>query len=312
MALEMRHSFVATADAQRLVAHYESSAADWADSIAKKPHDRPQMRHHSVAMDLMGLALYRYVSGYNVSDVRQPLVRALPHWLCVFDLYGTYQCEFPAIDLTKTDINTIDENYVLRVAAGEIDTGIDNSLTGSSPSRRALHLAIIIGTNDDVAQMADRVSRVMDMEIKARSESWSNVIERRIVECLLAHVGGTQSRIRIFGDEVLGGNAKELWFETQALHEIKRGNGGGFLSELDDWLLWNEKRATDKRNLDRSHFYYSLPALACCKVALDAGVVKRSDLPGDNVYLPLALLEGCGDNRETFEIPHSGNGNASN
>jgi hypothetical protein len=312
MATNLRHQFLDAADAHRTVAIHEHWAAEWADSIVKKPNDRQQMRHHSVAMDLMGLAKFRYVCGYDILQVREPLLRALPYWMRVFDLYGTDKREFPAIDLTKTDINTIDENYLLRVAAGEIDTGIDNSLTGSSPSRRALHLAVIVGTKDDVAQMADRVSRVMDMEVKARSKNWSNVIERRIVECLLAHVRGTQSRVRVFGDKVLGGNAKELWFETQALHEIERGNGGGFLSELDDWLRWNEKRATDKRNLDRSHFYYSLPALACCKVALDDGVVNRSDLPGDNVYLPLALLEGCGDNRETFEIPRSGNGNASN
>jgi hypothetical protein len=280
------------ADIERCVSAYRLSIAETLEFVANNPSIIGQMHYAMLACNWLQLSRHSYLGGFDLQDVRHALFEALSWYIRVFEHYNTEKRQFPAIDLTKTDPSIVNEKYILRAASGEIDTGIDNAYTGSEQTIKALHLAIIVGTQEMRGRLVKRIDRVIEAETAIGSEHWSKPVERRIVEHLMDYLGGAARRqVRPFGDRVLRGNEKELWFETQAHWELGRRNCAAFLCHLDDWLEWYDERARDERNLDRSEFYFSLSALACCRIALDDGLVQRSDLPGNNVYLPLDLLE---------------------
>lgn len=74
-----------------------------------------------------------------------------------------------------------------------------------------------------------------------------------------------------------------------------------FLSGLEEYLAWHDRQAKRKDNDWRTEFYLSLPGVGLCAFAVKRGVVVRDQLPSDNVFLPLGLIDLALAQREQAE-----------
>ena len=147
----------------------------------------------------------------------------------------------------------------------------------------------LVGNEVQRAYVAEKVRAVKEREIQRDKVYWSEPT-LTIVETLLDHMQRSAPRtLGTFRESAFRGNDRGSWYETQALHAIERCDRDQFVTTISEWLGWNHKRVKDESNLDRSGFFYCIPALACCVLALDKAVVQRHELPTGNVYLPLGL-----------------------
>ena len=285
-----RLQFIERDFAIRTLSIFEECASEARRSLREAIRDSMQGAYSSLAGHLVQVARYRYVVGKNIAEVREPLVAALSSYLEVFRLYGTERRKFPAIDMSISSVEPIEDTYARRIVAGEADSGIDYAYTGSGPSRRALELAVVVGSRTTREQLAGIITGVMETELSRDSEYWSSELEPAIVGCIAARLKRAAHGVMSFKDGRVQGNEKVLLYESQTLVEISEGSKAAFLRCLEEWLLWNESRAKDRANLDRSEFFFSIPALASCELAIEAGIVDWDDLPVNNVYLPIGLL----------------------
>src|SRR5262245_50273359 len=249
---------------------------------------RAQWHHRSIAGSFEAIGGYRYAFQYPVEEVRNALKGAAQQWVRVFELRGT--SPDPARYHIDTSLPEDDpRKYTLK--PGYTEDSKEYSFTYPGNGLAAMLDAILSGDGTLVSQIAKLVGHPTDI----------NNLDPQSDDCTPNHLHLSYA-LKAF---LLGDNATaesevrkirlvrhilQIWHEAQMLRAITSNNCSAFLEGLEQVLSWHRKQARKDENRARPKLFMCIPALGLCRLALSKGVCTLSDLPQDNVFLPLELI----------------------
>jgi Immunity protein 49 len=257
----------------------------------------PQASLSGVASGYMTVGLFTYATGYPIEQVRDYFIQAAQAYLKVFELRGT-QPPFPVTLVTLDPSKKPDEpGFEIERRPMHPPGAVDHSLTNSKKGLSAVYITLAGG--DD--RLADKLTSLLWDPPDAR---W---LRAKSVVCTLndhhlayavkylfagdaAGVEAELSQVRIMRKDQLPLRFHREMIRGLAAHEPEK-----FLAALKDLLTWHTKEARAEKNKYEPDYYLCLPAVGLSAWAARHGFVSLTQLPHDDVYLPLQLVSARAD-----------------
>lgn len=256
----------------------EQERVDIVDDAGALHRQLSQVEYVMLAENCRDIGMLKYGLGYPLRESRAALAESAKAYLRVFELRGTQAA------------------FEVTVVRGEESTPLhepgstDDSLTNSRRGLQALYVGLI-----------------------ARGQTLAQQIARHISDPPGAAYIGPDSEVCTPDDQQLAYAMKALLLENQrdALSQIRfrslasptaqsqaaviealiTNRKAEFTASLNELLNWHGGQIDDPENQKDILLYFSIPGLALCGQALASALVERGELPEQDVFLPLDLLD---------------------
>jgi hypothetical protein len=257
-----------------------------------EPPKRPQIAQSFLASDYETIGQFSYAMGYPMERVREAFTRAAQAYVRVFELRGT-EGVFP-VTVVQLDPSKDpgDPARVIDMRPLHPPGSKDHSLTNSREGLKAVYVALAAGQYG----LAERLAALLWDPPDARWLKPKSVIctpnEQHLAyavqKLFVADRAAAESELAKINirrkDEV------PLRFQSTMVRGLAAERPDLFRQGLDELLSWHGAEASLERNRYEKLFYLCLPGAGLSALALRRGLVSPSQLPHDNVYLPLELV----------------------
>ncbi len=275
---------------KRVIAGRERHRNEFLQSEKSGQHRIPQRVYVSAFYDSQYFACAGYALGVPLSEVRHHLAEAAQWMEKVFELRGTSP-SFPVTVVTLDPTSPPGKPQELSRkplhAPGEKDYGLTNSADGlegmyltltTSDMVRARHLAEMVWDPPNASYIGP------DSEVCTPDQQHLAYAVKQVIlgdnQTALSEIGLINPKARV-----------EIKIQATMTRAIVSGQDKVFLDGIVDLLAWHRKMALRKVNLNNPDFFLSIAGLGLCALALRRGLVQRTHLPQDDVYLPVELLQ---------------------
>lgn len=259
--------------------------------IAAEPKSLLQTRYSSLASDYESIAWFSYALGFPIAEVRSALCYAVSAYLKVFELRGTAP-QFPVYKFQY------DPSYSPGIPESTIEfkqlhdnDKVDYSLTNSQKGYVALCEALIVGEDLIVEKLSTLIWDPPNATyIGPRSFCTPNDqhLAYAMRELLYGDIASMLSELAALKTSRQDVN---IAFQATMLQALAMNDPSNFIRSIAALLCWHEKEAVSRKNYRNPEFFICTPGLALCKLALQRQICTIEDLPNENVFLPLKLID---------------------
>lgn len=251
-----------------------------------------QRRYRMLTLAYASVGSIAYALGYPITFVRDAF--ASSGFACdkVFELRGT-------MDTFPVTIITIDNRYPdgdprhVRQRPKDPPNTKDHTMTNSRGNIKGVYAALVGG---EFALASDLASLAWDPP-DAKWVSWNSVIctpnDQHLAYAVKHFFAGEvdQMEAELKRLRARPRQEPEREYIVGMWRAIVDRNAFQFREWLFDLLNWHEWEAKKHDPIAASDLYLSVPGVALATLAVKRGVCSISQLPANNVYLPIELIE---------------------
>jgi hypothetical protein len=262
------------------------------DLIEREPGKLLQRRNSSIGRAYEESALLSYALGLPLTEAREQLRLAVEAYEVVIQLRGTDPA-FP-VTVVKLDssfpIGDLRHSHVEPAkTSGEKDFSVGNSC-------RCYHfvaLALIVGQTDAARRLAAQIWDPPECTyINYSKYSCGTVNQQRLAYVLRkfyeGDFSGALDLVRKIGPT--RGETKDIVHEASIWSGLLEGNERQFLDSMYELLSWHERKAKQEPSY-KTEYFVCTHGLGLAALAVGHGLTKVEQLPQDNAFFPLDLVE---------------------
>ena len=251
-----------------------------------------QGRYGLLSLGYASLGSIAYALGYPIPFVRDAFANSGFACQKVFELRGTR-------DTFPVTIITIDNRYPdgdprhVRQRPKDPPNTKDHSMTNSRGNIKGVYAALVGGEFG----LASHLSSLAWDPPDAKWLAWNSVIctpnDQHLAYAVKHFFAGEIDQMEVELKRVRARPRQEP--ETEYIVGMWRAIVGGNDLQFREWLFdllnWHEWEAKKHDPIAASNLYLSVPGVALATLAVKRGVISISQLPANNVYLPIELIE---------------------
>lgn len=271
-------------------AEYEKRIEQKLEYIQFGNHKLRQTEYSILYYELVSLALINYAAGSTFRKIRNYFYNAAKISLQVMRLRGTEASGRIDIAVPEDSLQPFDIGKAIEEGFYKSSGGRDFSLGNSRVGLEGMYLALLLNDLELATNIADLVWDPLDADYIGPDSEVCTPNQQHMAYGLRDFLHGKEKNANEALD-IVNTSPPDTFYQAQILKALIQSNSTKFLQQLDSLLSWHEKEAKKEENEKVPKYLMSIEGLGLSSLACINDVVNIDDLPQDNVYLPLTLLQ---------------------
>lgn len=296
MVMQNRYRWLEYLDAPLAEGVLEDSKARLATKLAEQTSNFPQRRWEGIASEYQLIWGEKYALGYPLSEVREAMHGEVDAFVEIFRLRGTD----PGFQVYIVEV--LDPSLpfghpgAAKVTEKNPPGHVDHTTTNSHKSYKVACRALLLQDFKTAKEFALGAWDPPDAKWVSPRCEWCTPNDQNLSYGLREYFRGDLQAAAAFLKRVrpFRGELRNTVDQAAMLQAIIDNNGQQFLLGLDRLLSWHAREAPKGKNSRSPEYFLCLGALGLSALALRQGVVTIPQLPQDNPFFPVEMLE-CGN-----------------